>query len=293
MIIEARLNEGAMREAGNPNVPYSSQEIIEDGCRAWEAGASILHWHPRDPVTGEARNEVELYLEVLEGLRARTDALLHPTLGYISQSGTEERVKHIRAADADPKTFVDFVPVDFGSLNVDLWDPGARSWATMDRVYHNPRQYLHDALVTFKAMDKNVLTVCWDNGHVRTARKFQEMGLLQRNTLWELFMGGEQMPAGAAVSWHGLQALVAEVDPGAEWLVAVYYGDAFPVAAWSITLGGHVAIGLGDYPYTRFGTPTNAELVGRVAQLATTLGRPVAKAADVRALLRLDGREFA
>ena len=290
VIIEARLNEGAMRTTGNPNVPYSSKEIIEDGCRAWEAGASILHWHPRDPVTGKARNETELYLEVLEGLKARTDALLHPTLGYISQSGTEERVKHIRDADADPKTYVDLVPVDFGSLNVDLWDPRSKNWESLDHTYFNPRKYLYDALRTFKDMGKDVLTVCWDTGHVRTARKFQEMGLLQRNTLWELFLGGEPMPAGAGVSLHSVQSLVAEVDPGAEWLVAVYYGDAFPVAAWSITLGGHVAIGLGDYHYPRLGTPTNAELVERVAKLADTLGRPVATSADVRKMLRLGER---
>ena len=289
VIIEARLNEGALRSAGNPHVPYSSKEIIEDGCRAWEAGASILHWHPRNPETGVAQNDVELYLEVLEGLRARTDALLHPTLGFISQRGTDDRVKHIRAADGDPKTFVDLVPVDFGSLNVDLWDPDRLTWQTLDSVYYNPRKYLYDILSAFKEMKKNVLTVCWDTGHVRTARRFQEMGLLQRNTLWELFMGGDRMPAGAAVNWHGLQSLVAEVDPGAEWLVAVYYGDAFAVAAWAITLGGHVAIGLGDFPYTRFGSPTNAELVTRVADLAHTLGRPVASAADVRAMLGWDG----
>ena len=45
-----------------------------------------------------------------------------------------------------------------------------------------------------------------------------------------------------------------------------------PTAA--ITLGGHVS--LGDYHYDRFGTPTNADLVGRVADLVETLGRPVA-----------------
>jgi 3-keto-5-aminohexanoate cleavage enzyme len=286
VIIEARLNEFAPRSAGNPNVPYSSKEIIEDGCRAWEAGASILHWHARDPVTGDPRNDVELQLEVLEGLHARTDALLHPTLGYVSQSGVEERVKHIRAADRSVKTHADLVPVDFGTFNIDLWDPKARQWETLDSAYHNPRSYLKGILETFKEMNKNVLTICWDTGHVRTARRFQEMGLLQRNTLWELFMGGERLPGNAGVSLIGMQSLLAEVDPGAEWLVAVYYGDVLPVAAWGITLGGHVAIGLGDFPYTRFGTPTNAELVGRVAQLAQTLGRPVAKPADVRRMLQ-------
>lgn len=288
LIIEARVNEFAPRSDGNPNVPYSAKEIIEDACRAWEAGASILHWHCRDPKTGEPRNDVERYLEVLEGLHARTDALLHPTLGYISQSGVHERVKHVHAADANAKTRVDLVPVDFGTFNINLWDEERQDWESLDAVYHNPGTYLKEILQTFKSMSKNVLTICWDTGHARTARRFQQMGLLPRNTLWELFMGGDRLPGNAGVSMLTMQAMVAEVDPGAEWLVAVYHGDVFPVAAWAIPLGGHVAIGLGDFPYTRFGTPTNADLVRRVAGLAETLGRPVAKPHDVRRMLRMD-----
>lgn len=288
LIIEARLNEIAMREAGNPNVPYSSKEIIEEGCRAWEAGASIIHWHGRDPVTGVPRNDVELYLEVIEGLRARTDALVHPTLGYISQQGVEDRVRHIRAADQNSRTTVDFVPVDFGSINVDLWDPKKAAWESLDKVYLNPRSNLDSVLRLFKDMNKNVLTVCWDIGHVRTARCFQKQGLLQKNTLWEFFFSGDRMPTGVAVSMHGLQALLAEIEADDEWLAAVFYGDCFPLAAWAITLGGHVALGLGDHPYTRFGAPTNGDLVRMIADLAHTLGRPVAKPADVRRILKLD-----
>ncbi len=285
LIIEARLNEIATREAGNPNVPYSSQEIIEAGCRAWEAGASIIHWHGRDPVTGEPRNDIDLYLEVIAGLRARTDALVHPTLGYISQQGVEDRVKHIRAADRKPETLVDLVPVDFGSINVDLWNPESVTWESLDKVYMNPRSNLDSILRLFQDMKKNVLTVCWDTGHVRTARCFQEQGLLQKNTLWEFFFSGERMPTGAAVSLQGLQVMLSEIEADDEWLAAVFYGDCFPLAAWAIPLGGHVALGLGDYPYTRFGTPTNADLVRTMADLAKTLGRPVAKPADVRRML--------
>ena len=32
----------------------------------------------------------------------------------------------------------------------------------------------------------------------------------------------------------------------------------------AVAAGGHIAIGLGDYPYPELGTPTNAELVRAV-----------------------------
>jgi 3-keto-5-aminohexanoate cleavage enzyme len=287
LIIEARINEVAMREHGNPNVPYSSAEIVEEACRAWEAGASIIHWHGRDPVSGVPRNDPELYLEVIEGIRARTDALVHPTLGYISEPTIEGRLRHIRAAESNPRTAVDFVPVDFGTLNVDLWDTQNKMWETMDRVYLNPRSSLDGVLRAFKEMGKAVITVSWDIGHVRTAKRFAEQGLLPRKALWEFFLTGERKPSGAAVSWHGLQALLAELDPGDEWLVATW-GDNLQAAAWAITLGGHVGIGLGDHPYTRFGTLHNGDVVALVAGLARTLGRPVARPADVRRMLEME-----
>jgi uncharacterized protein (DUF849 family) len=65
-------------------------------------------------------------------------------------------------------------------------------------------------------------------------------------------------------------------------------GDALPLAAWAITQGGHVSIGLGDYPYSRFGKPRNSDLVGMVADMARTLGRPVATPDQAREILRVD-----
>ncbi len=116
------------------------------------------------------------------------------------------------------------------------------------------------------------------------------MGLLSRRTLWELVFGSERLPVGFGTNPLGLQALVAEIPDGAPWLVECALGDVLPLAALAILLGGHVAIGLGDFSYPRFGTPTNAELVRRVAQLAETLGRPVATPAQTRHLLGLPAR---
>jgi len=50
-------------------------------------------------------------------------------------------------------------------------------------------------------------------------------------------------------------------------------------------LGGHVAIGIGDYPYPELGLPTNAQLVQHVADLARSLGREVATADEARQML--------
>ncbi|MBD2450332.1 3-keto-5-aminohexanoate cleavage protein [Nostoc sp. FACHB-152] len=289
LIIECRCNEIADRTA-NPNVPYSPKEIIQEAVRAWEAGASIFHWHGRDPESGKPRNDVELYLEVIEGIRAQTDLLIHPTLGYITQNRVEDRVRHILAVNDDPVLRVDMAPVDFGSLNVDFWNPQAKQFTTYNQVYVNTRENLRAVLEVFKKHNVYVSSVCWDVGQMRTARCFQEMGLLPQETLWEFVFTGEVMPSGAAATIHGLQAFVAEVPAGNQWLALCWNGDVMKVAAWAITLGGHVGIGLGDYAYTRFGKPHNGELVEMVAKMAHTVGREVATPAQAREILKMSPR---
>ncbi|RCJ38373.1 hypothetical protein A6770_13580 [Nostoc minutum NIES-26] len=289
LIIECRCNEIAYRE-DNPALPYSPKEIVREAVRAWEAGASIFHWHGRDPDSGKPRNEVELYLEVIQGIREQTDLLIHPTLGYITQNRVEDRVRHILAVNDDPVLRVDMVPVDFGSLNVDFWNPQAKQFNSYDQVYINTRENLRAVLEVFKEHNLYVSSVCWDVGQMRTARCFQQMGLLPQETLWEFVFTGEVMPAGAAATIPSLQAFMAEVPAGNQWLALCWNGDVMRVASWAITLGGHVGIGLGDYAYTRFGKPHNGELVEMVAKMAHTLGREVATPEQARKILKMPPR---
>jgi 3-keto-5-aminohexanoate cleavage enzyme len=85
----------------------------------------------------------------------------------------------------------------------------------------------------------------------------------------------------------GLDTIVDFFPEGSDWrwTVSVIGGNAFAVLADAIERGGDVAIGLHDYPYPELGYPTNAELVSRVADLARSMGREVATAAEARDML--------
>ena len=288
VIIEVRVNESWVR-TDNPHLPYGPQEVIDEACRAWEAGASILHWHGRHPVTGEADNRIETYLQVVEGVRARTDLLLHPTLGYINQQDPQERTKHVLAVAGDPALRVDLAPVDFGSLNLDHWDPGQQTFTSWEQVYANTRGRLRDVLTILRGTGTAIAAVVWDAGQIRTARAFQAMELLG-TPYWELTFTGATMPVGTAPTLPGLQALLAELPPHDPWTVLCWNGDVLPVAAWALTMGGHVSVGLGDWHYRHLGIPGHAELVRRVSDMAWTLGRPTASPARTRELLGLPTR---
>lgn len=290
LIIECRCNDSDYRQE-NPNCPYSPQEIIREAVRAWEAGASIFHWHGRDPVNGEWISDVEVYLEAIQGIRAQTDLIINPTLNYVTKhSQVDDRVRHILAAQDDPVLGVDMVPLEFGSLNIDFWNPQTKQFQTYDRVHISSRAYMQEVLKILKDNKIFVSTVCWDVGQIRTARCFQEMGLLPQNTFWEFVFTGEIMPSGILPTLPNLQAVVDSIPTGDPWLVMCWNGDVMQLAAWAITLGGHVGIGLGDWAYTRFGKPHNGELVEKVAKMAHTLGREVATPAQTREMLKMQLR---
>ena len=218
-------------------------------------------------------------------MREGTNLLLHPTLGYITQMDVNERVKHVLAFNEDPVLRVDMAPVDFGSINVDYWDPKRKDFVTKDLVYYNPRERLEGTLSIFEEHRIHASAVVWNVGQLRTALRFREMGLLPEPTIWQLVFTGEVMPEGAVPTPQGLLAMVEQVPEGEPWSVICWNGDAMLLAAWAITLGGHVSIGLGDHHYGRLGAPTNAELVRRVSDMSETLGRPVATPRQAREII--------
>ena len=106
LIIDARLNEYTFREP-NPNIPYSPEEIAADAEACVAAGASIVHYHARDPETGAPSSDPGLYAETVRAIRARCDAIIMPTLGANTVTDLDERIGHIEAMAKDDATRAD------------------------------------------------------------------------------------------------------------------------------------------------------------------------------------------
>ena len=66
-----------------------------------------------------------------------------------------------------------------------------------------------------------------------------------------------------------------------------YKGNLFLLTEKVIKEGGHISIGLGDYPYMERGKPTNADLIAKVVEKARSLGREVAAVEDIRQMLEM------
>lgn len=78
--------------------------------------------------------------------------------------------------------------------------------------------------------------------------------------------------------------LLAEVAPGAPWMIAGLCCNILPLVPETIQAGGHIRVGLEDAP---FGIGrSNCNLVEEAANLIRREGFELAHAADIRARLK-------
>lgn len=288
LIIDARLNEYTPRQP-NPNVPFSPAEIARDAAACRAAGASIVHYHARDPETGAASSAVELYAETARRIRAVCDALVMPTLGANTVVDLDARIGHIEVMAKHAETRADFVPLDLASLSLPIWTPGQAAVAGDDLVYHNSVGVLKRLAGRARAVGAVPLAAIWNVGSLRLLEALALTGVLPRRIFAELFTTEGGLIAGHPGTPRGLQALIDFVPRSIEchWAVACYGASNLELARIAIEQGGHVAIGLGDYAYPELagGKPTNAEVVAEVVAMARRCGREIATPAEVRALL--------
>ncbi|MGL4324299.1 MAG: 3-keto-5-aminohexanoate cleavage protein [Beijerinckiaceae bacterium] len=276
-----------MRDAGNPHVPYSADEIAADAAACRAAGASIVHFHGRSP-DGAPDYSRDNYADCVQKIRAASDILVHPTLGYANLDATAaDRISHILSLAKNPLTAPHFAPLDMGSLNVDRYNPQARRFETTHMVYQNSTQTLQHFAEALHGTGVKPYLVCWNIGFLRYAEAFLDMGLIEEPAFFLLCLTDNAFLGGHPGTLKGLQAFLDFLPQNrrVQWAVLNFGGNLLPLAGAIIAQGGHISIGLGDYAYSELGQPTNAELVQRVVALARDAGRDIATPAEAKAML--------
>jgi uncharacterized protein (DUF849 family) len=288
MILEARINEYAMRDR-NPNVPWTADEIAESAARCRAEGAAIVHFHARAE-DGSPLHTAEAYAEIIRKVRAKSDILVHPTLGWFSNDHDPAgRADCVTTLARGPATKPDIAPIDTGSTNLETYDPVARTFSHADRVYINRTDTLEVYAHAFRRSGIKPQLVCWSVGFMRRAFALIEMGLVDEPAYVLLNMTDGPYLTGHPGTPEGLRAHLRFLpsDRKVEWLANIVGGNLLDLAEMAARQGGHLAPGIGDYPYEEIGCPSNEEVVRSAARTAKAAGRELAKPEDVRQMLSL------
>lgn len=249
----------------------------------------MVHFHARKD-DGAPEHAYEAYRDLVRAIRAESDILIHPTLGYVTlDAPAEDRLSNIRRL-VDDGAAPDIAPMDMGSTNVNVIDDAGRYVPEMEeRVYQNSTATLHYFADRIREYRLKPYLQIWNVSFMREMHQFFKLGWLDAPVFAEFVCTDNHCIGGHPGTPKGLQALIDFLpdDVPVEWTVCNYGGSLLPLVAQAIAQGGHVSIGLGDYHYNELGTPTNEELIGRVVDIAHSLGREVATPAETRAILRM------
>ena len=282
VIITVRMNEAAMRGV-NPNVPWSPEEIAEDASRCVDAGAAVVHFHGRDPVSGGADRSAETLAATVSLVAEACGAITYCNLGAGAGLDLPDRLAPLQGGGPMPE----LAPVDLGSFNLDPYDPSTRAFATEDGLYVNTVAIVRGMVEGILAAGVTPVGVAWSIGSLRL------LGALVAQGAWPTPVVGELVVSDFLLSTNpatpaGLDALlpfVPEVD-GA-WSLMNGGGSVLPLAEQAMGAALGISVGLGDHPHPDLGSPTNADLVSLVADRATALGHRLAGPNEARELLGL------
>jgi len=293
--LEVALN-GPWSPKQQPLAPVAAEAIIEEGVACAEAGAAILHVHARDPETGRQRDDADLYAPIIEGIRARCDAIVYPTFALAGASGdpsdpadgSGDGRQRFAAVDALARRgLCEWMGVDPGSVNFALDRQVAEDRPGF--VYLNPETHVRAGLAVAAEHGLHPGYAIYEPGFLRLGAALAARLPAAPQAIYR-FMFSDGFLFGFPPAPYALDAylaLLADAAPAAPWMVAGLTVDVGPLIGQTVERGGHVRVGLEDAP---LGSDlSNLDWTRRATRAIEAAGGRVAAPADVRTALKGEG----
>jgi 3-keto-5-aminohexanoate cleavage enzyme len=297
LIITVAITGGASPE-DNPYLPKIPKEQVNATLEAYEAGASVVHIHARNPVTGRGEQKAEWLEEAIVPIREQCDIIVNVSTGgsgkrvdgdwlykEIPEESVKGRISIIPALCKNPKAKPDLVSFNAGSPVIDIYSNSKKEFILKFVMVHSFPDMVYMA-ETMKSHGVKPELECYDIGMINNAKVLGEMGHIEKPLYFQFVLGIlGQIPA----TMDNLIHMVSSIPPGSPWSVCAVGLDEFKMAAMAILMGGHVRVGFEDNIYISKGVraKSNAELVEKIVRLAKELDREIAAPEEARRIFNL------
>ena len=271
---------GVLTDPGQHRVPVTAAEMAAACAEARDAGATVVHCHYRQQAPGMGRFptwDPEIVAEIDAAIRARVpDIIVNMSTGVIGPdvSAPLACLSRIRP---------EMAALNAGSLNY-LKARSDGRWAWPPMLFDNPVDKIEKFLAAMREVGTVPECECFDTGIVRSIGLFKQVGLLTGPIHVSLVMG---VASGMPCKPEWLPLIVSELPEGAHFqTIGIGQREVWPVHRRAAELGGHLRTGLEDTFYLPDGSKTdsNGKLIEALVQIAREVGRPIATAAEARAI---------
>lgn len=268
IIITIAITGSVPRKKDNPAVPITVSEQVESTHEAYEAGATLVHIHVRNPDESSA-SDPALFASVQEGIRKHCP-------GMIVQFSTGGRGRDQNARGASLQLKPDMASLATGSVNF----PSI--------VYENAPALVDQLAASMKENGILPEIEIFDLSHLYAMRRLMDDGLINERPHVQFVLG---IKNALPVKEHLLDLLLSElksVAPKATWTAAGIGRHQRQVIGWVLQRQGDaVRTGLEDnirIDRDRL-VSSNAELVRIAADQCSNYGARPATPAEARCKL--------
>ena len=288
LIICVACNGGVQGKEYNENLPETGDEIAESVYGAYQAGASMVHIHARDPNNlASCARTTEVWYEVNQKVRERCpEIIINNTTGGGLDMTMDERL-----------TCLDAMP-EVGSLNL---TPDMSKFNLKERKAplphpHPPVEYDECLPFSYKLVTRFATEMknrgikpeleTYHPGGAWVIRDLIQQELIEK-PYWIQTVMGYQTSSFPTV--QNVMALLSEFPENSLWLCSGISVFQLPLTTLATLLGGHVRVGMEDNIYYRRGEKlqSNAQVVERTVRIAGELNRETATPAQARQMLGL------
>ena len=286
LIISAAITGGVEGKEAHENLPERPEEQAQQPFDAYEAGASAVHVHARNPeVWWMTSSNPEDYIKVNSMIRERCPKIIiNNTTGGGPDQTTEQRMASIYAnpelCSLNLGPFVLKVPLKERAEPL----PHPRPAFVYDRIIPNSYADINLYAQTMKEKGIKPEMELYHPGQYWVFNDLVTGGLLEPPYYFQYVMGFQtsSFPTPA-----NLLGVINELPPQSMFSTIGVGPFQLPMNTLSIMMGGHVRVGMEDNLYYKRGRKVkdNAEQVARIVRIAKELNRDIATPEQAREML--------
>jgi len=268
LVIAVAPNGALKTKADHPGLPVTPEEIAHAARRCLDAGASMMHLHVRD-AQGRHSLEADHYAAAISAIQrvVGDELVIQVTSEAAGVYDCEQQIGHMRRVRPEA---ISLALREFAAETNDLRQTaGFFKWLADEHVVSQYILFSEDDLQLY--------------------RDLMTRGVVPDNPHWLLFVLGRYDTGFTSSPVSLLPFLICRQDD-TPWAVCAFGRNEHVSAACAATLGGHVRLGFENNLYLKDGRKavSNDQLIMQMTDVAGAIGRPLAKAEDLRRMFRYD-----
>ena len=298
VIITAALTGAIHTPSMSEYLPFRTEDLIEEAVRSYNAGAAVVHVHARNPADGIPSSSVEVFKEILSGIKGESNVIVTPTTGGSYTMTPKERLAVVSALKPEMATF------NAGSLNFALYPVLEKyrefkyDWeedylrGTESFIFSNHFESLHIYSRTMNETNTRPEIEIYDVGQINNVAQLVREGYLMKPVYLQYVMG---ILGGIPATADNLLYLIREskrlLNEDFIWSVCAAGRFQFSMGTISVLEGGHWRVGLEDNLYLEKGVlaKSSAEQVEKAIRIIHEFGYEPATPDEAREMLGLKG----